>query len=231
MNYIHYKLILVLSLPFWACHCDSRNQVQQTTKEVYPFKKINAYVRYMQQNRELQAKMTFKTDSSVAIEGSVLVNKKPMQAKNLPTVGLQYRLLENAVSFDSSYTFEFKQKGGSSQTFNIEMNRFENPEIMGQQISQKNGGVLQWKGAALEKEDGLILIFTDSEGQTFSVNHNGISRGNKFELVANYSKRLSKGPAQLLITRKTTTQNQIDNCSNLLCLEYYHRPITFNVTN
>ena len=225
---MHYKIILWLSLPLWAFHC-SNSQSKQTVDDSYPFKKINGYIRYLQQNRELQAEMTFRTDSTVAINGPVTVNEKPMRSKILPNVGTQYRLLENALSFDSSYTFEYTELNGHLRGLSISMNRFDKPTVLGQQISRTLGGVLAWEGSPLSKEDGLILIFTDAEGQTFSVNHSGISRGNKFEIVTEYAKRLSNGPAKLLITRKKTTLVHHNDCSTLLCVEYYHVPVLFDV--
>ena len=107
----------------------------------YPFSNINCYLRYLNQNRELQAEMTFRTDSSIAIEGDVFLNDEVMHYKNLPSVGMQYRLIKNAVAFDSIYTFSYTERDGQIAKLNIELNKFENLHIASDGLSKKNGGL------------------------------------------------------------------------------------------
>ena len=183
----------------------------------------------MQQNRELQAEITFRTDSSESIAEKVRFNHEIMIPKKLPSVGLQYRIVKNAVDFDSIYTFEYTEKNGPKTMIPLTMNPFLRPQIEKNKISKKFGGILNWRGDPLNRDDGLILIFTDAKGQTFSINHSGISRGNKFEIVREYANRLAKGTASLLITRKKTTIRQKKKQSLLICIEYYHKAIEFEV--
>ena len=73
------------------------------------------------------------------------------------------------------------------------------------------------------------ILGSPSKGGTFSINHTGISRGNKFELVQEYANRLSPGTATLNITRKRTLIVQAEEVLKLLNIEFYPKPLTFEV--
>ncbi len=222
------QLFFFVLITFIITGCSSTNTVNEEEKD-YPFSKINCYLRYMAQNRELQAEMTFRTDSTLAIEGEVRINEDDMVFKKLPSVGFQYRLIKNAVSFDSVYTFSYKEKDGRTEELTIKLNKFHNFRMVSDGISKKNGGLFEWEGPALKNEDGMVLVFTDSKGATFSINHTGISRGNRFELVKEYANRLSPGTATLNITRKKTVITQENDILKLLSIEFYPKAITFEV--
>lgn len=207
----------------------SNFSVQSIDSASYGFSKINCYVRYMAQNRELQGEMTFRTDSTQAIEGAVMLNGMPMSYRKRPIVGLQYRLLKNSTNFDSKYTFSYAEKNGLQMDLSIELSDFNNIRVASDGIYQSKGGVFEWEGAALTKTDGLIFIFTDAKGNTFSINHTGISKGNKFEIIADHAKRLALGEASVQVVRKKTIIGKDLNTTRMLTIEYYCAPIKFEV--
>lgn len=195
----------------------------------YSFSKINCYVRYIAQNRELQADMTFRTDSTQTIDSIVALNGIPMPLKKRPIVGLQYRLLKNSTHFDQDYTFSYFEKDGKKVELSIGLNDFEDFKVASDGVSKTKGGLLKWKGAPLEGNDGLVLIFTDSEGNTFSINHTGVSKGNKFEIISDHANRLALGTATIEATRKKTMVYEENKTVKMLTIEYYNRPIKFEV--
>ncbi|MBL4649868.1 MAG: hypothetical protein JKY03_09060 [Aureispira sp.] len=199
------------------------------TPDNYAFSKINCYVRYLAQNRQLQADMTFRTDSTKAIEGQVFLNDLPMIFRNRPKVGLQYNLTKNSTAFEQKYTFSYTEKDGSTAKLEIELNPFDSLKVASDGISKSGGGLLVWQGPALGSEDGLVLIFSDEKGNTFSINHNGISKGNKFQILAEYANRLEVGPATILATRKKTIIKRENEVTKMLTFEYYSAPIKFEV--
>lgn len=199
------------------------------TPDNYAFSKINCYVRYLAQNRQLQADMTFRTDSTKAIEGQVFLNGLPMIFKNRPKVGLQYNLTKNSTTFEQKYTFSYTEKDGSTAKLDIELNPFDSLKVASDGISKSGGGLLVWQGPALGSEDGLVLIFSDEKGNTFSINHSGISKGNKFQILAEYANRLEVGPATILATRKKTIIKRENEVTKMLTFEYYSAPIKFEV--
>lgn len=210
--------------------CNSSAPVSTTLPSAYAFSKINCYVRYLAQNRELQADMTFRTDSTQAIEGVVALNDMPMIFKKRPVVGLQYRLLKSSVPFDQHYTFSYFEKDGQSTELSISLNDFDSLKIASNGVSKSKGGLLTWKGAPLESNDGLVFIFTDSKGNTFSINHTGISKGNKFEIIPDHANRLALGTVTLETTRKKTIVYEENKTIKMLTIEYYNKPITFEVS-
>ncbi|MCH2023053.1 MAG: hypothetical protein MK207_11300 [Saprospiraceae bacterium] len=226
MKTIH--LIFIVLIIFTINSCTSPNKSPSEGVN-YPFSNINCYLRYLEENRELQAEMTFRTDSNIAIEGNVFLNDEIMHYKNLPSVGMQYRLIKNAVFFDSSYTFSYIERHGEIVRYNIGLNKFENLRIVSDGLSKKKGGLLIWDGEALDTEDGLVFILTDSRGNSFSINHSGISKGNKFEIIASHVNNLATGPATLLTTRKKTVSYNNEKVRKLLRVEYYLKAIKFEV--
>ena len=200
-----------------------------TSPNNYAFSKINCYVRYLAQTRELQADMTFRTDSTKAIEGQVFLNGLPMVFKKRPKVGLQYSLTKSSTKFEQKYTFSYTEKNGRLAELDIELNPFDSLKIASDGISKYGGGLLTWKGPALGSEDGLVLIFSDAKGNTFSINHSGISKGNKFEIISEHANRLEVGTATVLATRKKTIIKKENEVTKMLTLEYYSAPIKFEV--
>lgn len=219
---------ILISIFATLCSCSPSTSEAQST-EPYGFSKINCYVRYMAQTRELQAEITFRTDSTTGISGEVLFNNEPMIFKKLPMVGFQYRLLKNTPTFDNKHTFSYTERDGSQVNMEIEMAKFENFHLASDGISREVGGLMQWEGEALGEQDGLVLIFTDSKGNTFTVNHSGISRGSQFELMADYSNRLELGKATVQTVRKKTILIKETNTIKMLTLEYYLGSIEFDV--
>lgn len=216
-------------LLFFGAACQSDSPTEEAPPARYGFKKINGYIRYMEQQRELQAELTFKTDSTTMIEDGVRLNQRKLKPKRLPAIGNQYRVLRNAVNFSDKYTYTYKEKDGSDQELSIALGKFEAPKIASDGLSREKGGILSWTGDPLTTNDGLILLFRDSEGKRFSVNHNGLTSGNTFKLVALQTERLAEGPATVQVTRKHTIVTQQESAAVVLVLEYYSRPIEFEV--
>jgi len=216
------------SLLITACQDDTTTDA---TEESYGFSKVNAYVRYIAQKRELQAEVSFRSDSTEKIEGEVLLNNESMTFKDLPVVGFQYRIIKEQVNFVNDYSFSYKEKDGSEQVLDISMGKFQSIRIASQGISREKGGVITWEGTSLDKNDGLVMVFTDTEGTTFEVNHTGVTKGNKFELLPVHTERLAKGEASVLITRKRTIVDKQSEPVKFLRIEYYLPPITFEVTD
>jgi len=227
-----YFIFVFLSLMIWAT-MPACNPAPEPSPEptLYVFSKVNCYVRYIEHKKELQAEMTFRSDSTRGIQGAVKVNDEVMTFKMLPTVGFQYRLIKTMPKLDSIYVFQYTEKDGSTAKMSIGLDKFENLRIASKGgISQKAGGLLEWDGVPLTKEDGLVLILTDAEGNTFSINHAGVSKGNQFEILGEHANRLAVGKATLNATRKRTILQEENGNIKLLTLEYYLKPIELQVS-
>ncbi len=222
-----YLILIICSSLLFSC---------QPTKvkpkvENYNFSKINAYIRYLAQTREFLAEITFKTDSTIQLQGEVLVNNEAMIAKRLPMVGLQYRLRKEHTNFVNAYTFSYPEKDGRLIEWSIDMAAFSNLKVVSEGgLSQEKGGLVAWEGEPLGKDDGLILIFTDAEGSTFKINHTGLTKGKTFAIQPIYVQRLVKGTASVLITRqKTVVERTPDGKSKMIRIEYYLPAVKFEV--
>ncbi|MGH1338052.1 MAG: hypothetical protein ACRBFS_18165 [Aureispira sp.] len=229
MKSIVFHLLALLAFLLSACNNPS-NPAKDTAPERYGFKKVNAYVRYVASQRELQADMTFRTDSTKAIEGLVVINDELMQFKRRPKVGLQYVLNKRVLKFERTQTFAYVEKDGSQQELSGTLPEFDSLRVLSENISHEKGGLLGWNGPAFDDKDGMVLLLTDANGQTFSMNHVGVTQGNTYQIQPSYAQRMAIGPAKIEATRKRTTINQTDNNTQLLTIEYYLLPLSFEVT-
>ena len=219
-------------LLFLGCFSACQTTTKPAKVERYNFSKINTYVRYMAQTRELQAEVTFKADSTTLIDGSVLFDEEVMRPKKLPVVGIQYKILKERVNFKAGYTFQYPEKDGSMVDLPISMNKFQNVRVVSRDgISKTKGGLLQWDGEPLTSEDGLVFIFTDSEGGTFQINHAGITKGNKFEILPMHAQRMALGKGNMLVMRKKTVVEKATEgtVQQMHRIEYYLPAISFEV--
>lgn len=229
MKIIVFNLLVLLTLLLGACTTPSTPAKKQAS-ERYGFKKVNAYVRYLARQRELKADMTFRTDSTKAIDGLVVLNDELMQFKKRPKVGLQYVLNKRVPEFDRKQTFVYLEKDGSQQELSITLPEFDSLRFLSNGISHEKGGLLGWEGATFDKKDGLVLILTDANGQTFSMNHVGITKGNTYQIQPSHAQSMALGTATLEATRKRTIIEQKDSSTHLLTIEYYLLPFSFEVT-
>jgi len=198
--------------------------------ERYGFQKINAYVRYLAARQELYGEITFRTDSTQQLKAPVLLNETPLTFRRRPKVGLQYLLNAQVPEFDRKQTFSYQEKDGSSQTITLALPTFDEVALVsGAVLSQTKGGLLGWKGEAFDKLDGMVLLFTDAEGQTFSVNHSGKTNGTQYQILSNVVQRLALGRGQLDVTRKRIEITETNGLTQWTTIEYYLPPIFFDV--
>ena len=211
---------------FLACQSPQTSAVSPK----YGFKKINAYVRYLAMRKELYGEITFRTDSTRQLNGQVTLNEKPLVFHRRPKVGLQYAGTRQAADFEATQTFSYTEKDGSRQNVSITLPVFDSVALLSQGVlSKQTGGLLGWQGASFDKKDGLVLLFTDAEGQTFSVNHTGKTNGTQYQILPTVAQRLAEGPGRLEITRKRIEISQLDSLTQWATIEYYCPPISFNV--
>lgn len=216
------------ALAMVACHPPTTSTSTPTDR--YGFKKIDTYVRYLEARREWYAEITFRTDSTQQLEKPVSVNGELLRPTRRPKIGLQYSGTQTAINFDREQIFSYTEKDGSQQKIEITLPAFDSAVILSQKIlSHEKGGLLGWKGASFDKEDVMVLLFTDAEGQVFSVNHNGQTSGTQYQILPEIAQRLALGPAQLDITRKRVQIHKTNGQTQWSTIEYYYRPILFEV--
>ena len=220
--------ILTFLIGMLNCAC---NNVQTKASTHYEFKKITGYIRYLDELKELQAELTFKTDSAVAIKGAVKLNQYLLNYKQLPKIGIQYRMLKRGIELDSSFQFSYEDLNGSIIEIPYRAETFKDVQMITDGLSISKGAAISWRGNALEGNDGMVLILSDEIGNNFSIHHAGITRGTKFEINKSFTSGLSKGKGTLrIIRKKTTTQALYDNPEMVLInYEHYLKPIHFEI--
>ncbi|MCP4440651.1 MAG: hypothetical protein GY810_17025 [Aureispira sp.] len=211
-----------------ACN-NNGTTTTQPNKEKLAISQINYYLRYMVAKLEVEAKATFKSDStSIEIPGGVTLNHEPMRIAKLPKIGQQYRFLDDRVPLEKRYIFRYKDTDGTKYADTIGLAEFNDFKI-GSEISQRKGGLLIWEGAVLDKMDAMTFILTDSKGKTLTINHVGTSQGTKIPIQANHLAGFALGEVTLIANRKRTVIYARNNAPIRLVMEYYLKPITFEL--
>jgi len=108
---------------------------------------------------------------------------------------------------------------------------YANFQLATPSLSKKTGGLLTWEGTSFRKEDGMVLIFEDEDGTTFSVNHAGITRGTKFEIRPAFIASLKEGKGTLRIVHKTRIEEVREKTGIVKEMEYYRKPIEIEIVN
>lgn len=226
----YWLFVVFAGLLFLLGGCQSSNNSKPPVADRHNFKKIDTYVRYLEPRRELYGEITFRTDSTEQLDKPVSLNESRLQLARRPKVGLQYTITKMAINFDREQTFSYTEKDGSRQTISLALPAFDSATILsGGSLSHQTGGLLGWSGATFDKEDAMVLLFTDSEGQVFSVNHHGKTNGNQYQILPEVAQRLALGRGHLDITRKRVEVSKTDQQTRWSTIEYYYRPIEFDV--
>lgn len=225
MKVLIFNFIIIASTLF--CSCDNTNSKKEKSR--FNFKKINCYVRYLEEIKELQGEITFMIDSNVHLKSDVLLNGENMLKKDIPQIGLQYRLTRRGLDIDSSYVFNFSEKDQTPVNQIIKINEFDSVSVISDGISINKGGLISWSGNALQTEDALVIIITDTSGESFTVNHTGLTRGNKFEINKIFSNKLKKGSGTMRIIRKKSIAEIYEKAQVLKTYEHYLLPINIEI--
>ncbi len=225
-----YKFLFLIGIQLGLLACQGDIKIPEQEESPLKIKQINYYVRYLEEIQEIQMEAQFRTDSAnFVLEGDVWVNGTKMRAKKLPAVGWQYKVSEKPSKFEGLYIFSFPLSTEKMQKDSLAFKVLGDLKMATPQIKKETGGLIQWTGEALTQEDALTLIFEDSNQETFSVNHVGISRGSQLEIRPELIEGLALGTASVRIVQKRREQIQQSGINILKNMEYYYKPIKVEI--
>lgn len=228
MNYFFLTALCISIFSISAC---TNSNTKQQTKAKLPIKQINYYLRYMQAKLEVEAKASFKSDSSnIEIPEGVTLNYEPMRVAKLPKIGQQYRYLKDRVPLEKRYIFRYTDSDGTKYADTLGLTKFSNFRVASE-VNLEKGGLLMWEGSSLDKMDAMTFILTDSKGKTLTINHIGTSQGNQIPIQSNHLAGFELGEITLIANRKRTVVYGRNNIPVRLVMEYYPKPITFELKN
>lgn len=225
------KLLLfgILFLGMSACGGQENKPVEEEQK--LPIKGIKYYVRYLDVIKEVQMEAKFLSDSSsFLIPDGVFINEEKMKVKQLPRVGWQHKLIKKPSLFDTTYIFSFNISPSQVHQDSLTFKVLDSLHLATPKVNKTTGGLIQWKGEGLGPKDALTLLIEDSEGNPFTINHVGLTRGSKLEIRPGLIQAVATGTASLRLVYKRREQLKKDGIAIDKHLEYYFRPIKFEIS-
>lgn len=225
------KLLLfgILFLGMSACGGQENGPVKEEQK--LPVKGIKYYVRYLDVIKEVQMEAKFLSDSSsFLIPDGVFVNEDKMKVKQLPRIGWQHKLIKKPSTFDTTYVFSFNISPSQTHQDSLEFKVLGNLRLATPDIKKSTGGLIQWEGLGLDSKDALTLLIEDSQGNPFTINHVGLTRGSKLEIRPDLIQAVAPGIASLRLIYKRREQLKKDGIAIDKHVEYYFRPIKFEIS-
>lgn len=219
-------LVVVMLLTLGACgnHAQPKDEAQLSLRY------IKYYIRYLETGRELQMDAKYHNDSAaIAMLDGVYVDDIRLTAKELPREGWMHRYVGKSGIPNATFIFRYKLSPTVERQDTVEMPIYTDFELATPKIGKKTGGLLTWKGQPLMSNDGLVLIFEDSEGNNFTHTHRGITRGTQFEIRPDFIQTLAVGKGVLNIVHKRESRSTTATQQTFRQSEYYRKPIEFEI--
>jgi len=226
MKFLISSLVSISILLTFGCQSDSKIETSKKTTHIF----AKYYVRYLQTEKELKAEVSFKEGDSLATARSIVLTNvtfegEPMNVQNLgKTHGVRYGSRKTGLYKDQ---YEFKYNGDQFGTLGhtIKMNPITDFELKEDKINKASGGTLIWQGKPLQKNQELILLFTDEQKKAFPLQIKGPSEKPEIKLTAQELTGLTPGKGQLMLVKKQISQSEEDNFSKISEMEFYSKHI------
>ncbi len=215
-----------------GCKSDSKVEAPKETKHIF----AKYYVRYLQTEKELKAEVSFKEGDSLATARSIVLTdvtfeEEPMNVQNLgKTHGIRYVSRKTGL-YKDQYTFNYNGDQLGSMSHAVKMNTITDFKLKDNKIDKKTGGTLIWQGKPLQKNQELILLFTDEQKKAFPLQIKGPSDKTEIKLSAKDLIGLTSGKGQLMLVKKQISQSKEDNFSKISEMEFYSNHIDIEVVD
>jgi hypothetical protein len=218
-NMIFFFVLALIS----ACHLDK----DKSKEGAAPIQFVKYYVRYVEEIKEVQTELKFYRDQDTSLILPVLVqcNKEKMYPKKLSSEGWIYKWIKRPIDVKSQFVFQYGSDSSQMIQDTINFLYLDSLILSTPQISKKNGGLLTWKGSTLQSEDQLTILFEDTNGNHFTVNHVGITRGPQLEIRPEHVESLLVGKSTIRLVHKNNEVDKVGDKKFSKTTEFYYKPI------
>ncbi|MEO6760698.1 MAG: hypothetical protein ABIO24_14665 [Saprospiraceae bacterium] len=220
MKLIFFSLLLALAFT----HCAG--------PATAPTRNLECYVRFDAARQQVQADATLHrgTDPQAApieMPGGLLYQATEMRI--LPVQGLSYRRTY-AASYVPEHAFSWTDEKGQRQRAVFTMAAIPTFSFGDQPLSRDKTATLRWEGGALEKGEGLVLMW-EKKARNETVPMEIIrSSGEPFiEFPAAKIAELAPGEWTLYVVRKRLAKTEVGGMPVQAVLEYYSKSDTIEV--
>lgn len=193
---------------------------------------LSLYLRYLDRDKRLKSTANFYEQANgqkkgIELESDVLIEGRKMEFKNLRDIELRYEDLYD-VPAKEVYNFTFNTFDGQTHNYEATIPLIKSFKVDGG-IKKSAGFTLNAEASDLQTNEVLLMMFTDENRQTESINIFGPKSMSALSLSAEEIKNLSLGRNELRLVRKRAERIKEKNYSGECSTEYYSDAIIVEV--
>ncbi len=183
------------------------------------------FIRYMESDRWIQANASFYEGDTIATaaprtwEGGVSFLGSAMDARQLPGGDIRY-IADRQIDFISDYAFRFTDDGSKLREVVTVVSPLSGLGFRAP-ASKQSGLVLTYSGTPLDAWESMVVLLSNEQGQTHTLNISGPQRNAEIVLTANEVSPLTAGKWQLYAVRKRARTYEEDHFDFTVETEYY----------
>lgn len=197
---------------------------QKDTQVETPLQFVEVLVRFLAPENQYKAQiMFFEGDSlenaqPVQQFSGVSFQNQPMEEKVLDASMFRYERLQTG-PYKSRQVFEFSEESGKKQQISIAMDPIVRFAI-DTQLYQSKGGSLQLEDSGLEAGETLLLLLSDANGNTYSIEKAG-PLAKIISLTPSDLQPVPAGTYELYLVKKQIREIKTANRIVFSTIEYY----------
>lgn len=190
------------------------------------------FVRYLQDVAEMKAQASFNEGDSLTtampktIQGGVAFQGSGMEMRTVQNSLVRYTIQRRSL-FNPPFNFSYQGSNGEMQSYTVPLLGIDSFYVRGD-ASISKGMTLVLKGAPYTPEEGLVLLFSDSNNNAQSLSFKGFS-GNELFIPAENLTILKPGTWKLYLVRKISKIESTPTSNILGAGEFYTRTIDIDV--
>lgn len=198
---------------------------QKVSQEKTPPVFAEVFVRFLSPENEYKAQIMFFEGDSVGnarpkkLASGVRFQGQSMREKALGSYAFRYERIQPG-PYTGRHVFDFQDDAGKKRNVVLSMSgikqfRMETP------LKLNTGGKLFIERQALQPGETLLLLFTDEQGNTFSVELEEGFSGDQVELTSRQIGGLHPGGYELYLVKKQELKTTRQNRTVFSSMEYY----------
>jgi hypothetical protein len=191
----------------------------------------NFEIRYLKPERHLRAQADFSKGDSLNLKPhtfpTVQYNGKSMTLKKLTAKMPRYQS-EQYTDYQKRHAFRFIDANNTEHHFDLSMSPIDSFQIT-EPIDPTQDLSISWTGDPLQKNESLVLLFTDKENKASSQTVQGPTSKSAIMLKAQQLAKLSPGEGQLYLVKKQIKFAEKKGVKIRTLVEYYTNAITIEV--
>jgi hypothetical protein len=219
-------LIVALAIAFGFSACQKENKGKSAVYGSF-------FIRYMEDGNWLQSNVSFYEGDTIATakpktwKGGVSLLGSAMDARNLPGDEIRY-ITDRQIDFITDYTFRFSEDNANLREVKTNIQPIS-PLKFKAPASKSAGLILEHGGTPMESGESIVVLLTDSTGQTYTIELSGPQRSSSLVLNSGQVENIPAGTYEWYGVRKKQRQYKEEYLDYSVETEYYAKAVKVEI--